>query len=443
MNKPIAIVLGGTSPHVLLVNKLHDRGYYVLLVDYLPNPPAKKIADEHIQASTLDKEQVLAIAKERKASLVISTCIDQANSVCCYVAEKLNLPHPYSYETSLYVTNKGLMKFRMKEFDVPSSPFVLTKDSKQIDWSMVSFPCVVKPVDCNSSKGVHRADSIEEAEPFVEEAIRLSQTGEAIIEGFCAGDEIQVDCVALEDGADVVMTRSKVKVAGGNETVLNSFGSIVPAQVSETVNAQLKQIAVNIAKGFGLRNTPFFYQAIVTGNQVNVLEFAPRVGGGLSYYMIKNFVGFDAVEAAVDSFLGVPIHTGYHAPEKLYRTCLLYSKPCVFDHIEGLEALKEEGIVKEIFITKNRGDEIDGDMRSSNRVGSFIVEAQSLDELKDKTENSFKRIKIMDVIGNNQIINILPPPVRVVWLIYSQGRSIGYHLCEPQCSHSFEERRAA
>ena len=102
-----------------------------------------------------------------------------------------------------------------------------------------------------------------------------------------------------------------------------------------------------------------------------------------------------------------------------------------------------EDMYKEIFITKNRGDEIDGDMRSSNRVGSFIVEAQSLDELKDKTENSFKRIKIMDVIGNNQIINILPPPVRVVWLIYSQGRSIGYHLCEPQCSHSFEERRAA
>lgn len=144
--KPIAIVLGGTSPHVLLVDKLHERGYYVLLVDYLPNPPAKKVADEHIQASTLDKERVLAIAKERKANLVISTCIDQANSVCCYVAERLNLPHPYSYETSLYVTNKGLMKDRMKEFDVPSSSFVLTKDVNGVNWNDVHFPCVVKPV---------------------------------------------------------------------------------------------------------------------------------------------------------------------------------------------------------------------------------------------------------------------------------------------------------
>ena len=173
MDKPIAIVLGGTSPHVMLVNKLHERGYYVLLVDYLSNPPAKKVADEHIQASTLDKEQVLSIARERNASLVISTCIDQANSVCCYVAEKLGLSHPYSYETSLYVTNKGLMKARMKEYDVPSSPYILTKSLEDVNWECVTFPCVVKPVDCNSSKGVHRADSIDEAIPFVEEAIRL------------------------------------------------------------------------------------------------------------------------------------------------------------------------------------------------------------------------------------------------------------------------------
>ena len=403
MDKPIAIVLGGTSPHVMLVNKLHERGYYVLLVDYLSNPPAKKVADEHIQASTLDKEQVLSIARERNASLVISTCIDQANSVCCYVAEKLGLPHPYSYETSLYVTNKGLMKARMKEYDVPSSPYILTKSLEDVDWERVSFPCVVKPVDCNSSKGVHRADSIDEAIPFVQEAIRLSQTNEAIIEDFCSGDEIQVDCVALDNDADVVMTRSKVKVAWGNEAVLNSYGSIVPAQVPDEVVPKLKQIATNIARGFGLHNTPFFYQAIVMGNHVNVLEFAPRVGGGLSYYMIKNFVGFDAVEAAVDSFLGTRINMGHRAPEKIYRTCLLYSKPCIFDHIEGFDGLKATGYVKEVFITKSRGEEIDGDMRSSNRVGSFIVEASSIQELNESVRYCMHHVKILDDKGNNMI----------------------------------------
>lgn len=404
MGKQIAIVLGGTAPHVLLVNKLHERGYYVVLVDYLPDPPAKSVSDEHIQASTLDKEKVLDIAKKKNARLVISTCIDQANSVCCYVAEQLNLPHPYSYEKSLLVTNKGLMKERMKNSNVPSSSFVLTKSVDEVDWNIISFPCVVKPVDCNSSKGVHRADTIEEAKSFVEEALKLSQTGEAIVEGFCSGDEIQVDCVALEDSAEVVMTRSKVKEIKRSDAVLNSFGSIVPAQVSVAVQSRLKQIANDIAKGFELRNTPFFYQAIVTDGDVNVLEFAPRVGGGLSYYMIKNFVGFDAVEAVIDSFLGVAIRKCFHTPERIYRTCLLYSKACTFDHIEGLEELQEKGIIKEFFITKKKGDIIDGDMRSSNRIGSFVVEADSLKNLKRKTRTCAERIKVLDACGENLVV---------------------------------------
>lgn len=404
MEKPVAIVLGGTAPHKLLVEKLHERGYYVVLVDYLTNPPAKQLAEEHIQASTLDRERVLEIAKEKKASLVISTCIDQANSVCCYVAEKLNLPHPYSYETSLLVTNKGLMKKRMKEFDVPSSPFILTKNTENIDWNKVTFPCVVKPVDCNSSKGVHRADSPEEAEPYILEAIKLSQTDEAIIEDFCLGDEIQVDCVALDNDADVVMTRSKVKVKFAEGSVLNSVGSIVPAQIPEKMLPELKTIAQNIARGFGLHNTPFFYQAIVSEGKVNVLEFAPRVGGGLSYYMIKNFVGFDAVEAAVDSFLGLPIDKSYRNPEKIYRSCLLYAKPCTFDHVEGVEGLKAKGVIREFFITKSKGDILDGDMRSSNRVASFIVEAANLEELKKYLSLCLDSVKVIDSEGNDMAI---------------------------------------
>ncbi|MBQ1555352.1 MAG: ATP-grasp domain-containing protein, partial [Clostridia bacterium] len=216
MTDQIALVLGGTSPHVELINKLKQRGYYVILVDYLNNSPGIAAADQHIPESTLDREKVLQIAKETRASLVISTCIDQANSVCCYVAEQLGLPHPYSYQTSLDVTDKGRMKRIMTEYGISTSPYTLTTSVEGIDWDKVAFPAVVKPVDCNSSKGVHRADSREEVLRFVEEALSLSRTGYAIIEGFNEGDEIQVDCFAGQDGAQVLMTRQKKKIHGGN-----------------------------------------------------------------------------------------------------------------------------------------------------------------------------------------------------------------------------------
>lgn len=78
INRPVAIVLGGTVPHKELIEQLKKRGYFTILVDYLQNPPAKAVADIHIQESTLDKEKVLEIAKEYHASLTICGCVDQA-----------------------------------------------------------------------------------------------------------------------------------------------------------------------------------------------------------------------------------------------------------------------------------------------------------------------------------------------------------------------------
>ena len=121
MNKQTAIVLGGTSAHIALIKNLKQRGFYVILADYLDNPPAKEYADEHVQASTLDEQEILALAKERCADLVISACVDQANITACYVMEQLGKTTPYSYETALAITNKGVMKQKMMEYGVPTS----------------------------------------------------------------------------------------------------------------------------------------------------------------------------------------------------------------------------------------------------------------------------------------------------------------------------------
>ena len=105
-----AIVLGGTSPHIALIDRLKRRGYEVYLLDYLQNPPAKQYADHHIIESTLDPEAVLREAIKIKADLVISACVDQANITACYVMEKLGHKPPYSFETAKRITNKGVMK---------------------------------------------------------------------------------------------------------------------------------------------------------------------------------------------------------------------------------------------------------------------------------------------------------------------------------------------
>ena len=402
MHMKKAIVLGGTSPHVELINKLKKRGYYVVLVDYLDNSPGIAVADEHIKESTLDNKKVLQIATEMEANLVISTCIDQANSVCCYVAEKLGLPKPYTYKTSLEVTDKGLMKQIMFENKIPTSLFIVVKGEREIDWNKVSFPAVVKPVDCNSSKGVHRVDNKEETLKYVREALEFSRTHCAIIERYNSGNEIQVDCFAGTKGAKVLLTRQKKKIVNtDNDMVLQSTGSVIPAVLDEKLKEQAEEIANLIAKAFKLENTFFFYQAIVTATGISVLEFAPRIGGGLSYYLLKDIAGYDAIEGAIESFLGREVTVNLKEVDRCHSTNLIYMNPGVFEKLEGFEEAKEAGLIKEYFQLKKVGTRIDDDLRSGNRVAAFIVEADSYQELEQMEKRVYEKIKILDNEGND------------------------------------------
>ena len=248
-------------------------------------------------------------------------------------------------------------------------------------------------------------DSVEETKLRVAEAISLSRTKTAIIEGFNQGEEIQVDCLSTENDVNVVMTRQKQKIASrGNDMVLQSFGSIFPAPLSKELQVQTLEIANKIAKAFGLKNTPFFYQAIVTDEGIKVLEFAPRVGGGLSYYMLNEFAGYDAVEYVIDSYMGKQLRFEPKCKYGFQSTMLLYMKSGTFDHLSGLTELKEREIVYETFVMKTKGDVVNEDLRSTNRVAALVIQGNSYDELKQKEKLALERIEIYDH-NNNPSLN--------------------------------------
>ena len=186
-----ALVLCATVPHTLLIEKLKKRGYYTAVADMNPNAPAVSCADAFICVSAMDKEAVLETAREGAYDLVISSCSEQANSVCCYVGEKLGLPHPYSYETSLDVTDKGRMKNLFKEGGVTTSDFMVFENIEDLRRCSLPYPLVVKPVDAYSSKGVRKVENEEELLQYGAAALKISKAGRGIVEGYCPGAEIR------------------------------------------------------------------------------------------------------------------------------------------------------------------------------------------------------------------------------------------------------------
>lgn len=390
------LVLAGGSDQVALISELRDRGHYVILVDYFENPPAKIYADKHIIASTLDVEKVKEIAIEEKVDLITTACTDQALLTVANVSEQLGLPCYLSYKTGLNVTNKAYMKKVLVENGIPTSKFVIL-DS--LDLQLIKgfdFPVVVKPVDCNSSKGVKRIDAFDELSEYLEQAIEFSRTKTAIVEEFKVGNEISVDYYVEGKCAKLLCATSSLKIKNKNSfTILCSDYPAINAEQEE----RLKVIGNQVAKAFDLKNCPLFIQMIVDGNDINVIEFSARMGGGSKYNLIRTLSGVNIMSKYVDLVLG---DTPTVNPSKQVNYCkmvYLYCFPGIFDHIEGLAELKEDGIVDAYFEYKTVGMRITQAETSGDRPAGYLITADTADELAEKLQYADSHIRVLSDEG--------------------------------------------
>lgn len=398
--KQVAIVLGGTSPHIELIHQLKDRGYFVVLADYLPNPPAKAHSDIHEQVSTLDPEAVLTVANKYNASLVISACVDQANITACYVAEKLNLPHPYSYELANNITNKGYMKKLMVENDIPTTKYYFLENGEELTSFNLKFPVMVKPADSCAASGVKKANSKAELDEFLAQAKKVSRTGRTVVEEFFSGVEVSVYAFVKEHKANILMISERISTIEGEKQVLKCYATITPPNVSEVAFQKIQEATTKVANVFGLDNTPLHIQFIIDGDEISVIEFAPRVGGGISYKNIKSNTGFDIISSTIDSYLQKPVDVKYQRSPRYFSVNLAYGIPAVFDHMTGVDELVANGTIDSIHYHKTPGTTISDDRASGGRIAAILISGDSRQDVLDKVKYTFEHINAYDPDGN-------------------------------------------
>lgn len=82
------MLLGGARYALPVIEAAHKLGIYVITCDYLPDNIAHKYSDEYANVSIIDKEAVLAKAKELEIDGILSFACDPGVSTAAYVAEK-------------------------------------------------------------------------------------------------------------------------------------------------------------------------------------------------------------------------------------------------------------------------------------------------------------------------------------------------------------------
>ena len=301
-----ALVLCGGIPQIALIEELRSRDIETILADMNKNVGGRKYADKFYPVSVLDVEGVKAVALKEKVDFVITVCADQVLQVVAQVSEELGLPCYIDLKTAINVSKKSYMKEIFVKNDIPTSKYIIMDVLDENKLLGLEYPLIVKPVDSYSSRGVRKVQNIDELKDAFTQAVKISRTNTAVIEEFVEGKELTVD-VYVEDGFSHLLCVSELdKIENEDRFII--YRTNYPANVTDEVYEKIREASQKIATAFGLINTPMLIQLITDGNEISIVEFCARTGGGDKFRLIKKVSGFDVIKAVVDLTIGKKPH---------------------------------------------------------------------------------------------------------------------------------------
>ena len=406
-----ALVIAGGLPQVELINQLKKRGIDALLADGSSEAVARPYADKFFHVDVFDIEAIKDIAVNEQVDFLITVCADQVLLVVAKVSEMLGLPCYIDYETCQKVSDKTRMKRILNASGVPTTDYV---EIDHLDLDVIGklkFPLVVKPVDAYSSKGVRKAENMEELKQYYEEAHQIGRSGRVIVEEFFAGEEISVDAFVVNGKAKILNVTNSEKVKDKDRFVI--FRGRYPAKASKSVMKQIEDVCQKIADGFGLVNAPLLVQLLHDGDNISVLEFCARTGGNIKYLLIKYASGVDVIGATLDITLGLPPDLSpKFERHNIVVNDFVYCKPGIFNHFEGFEKLEKEGVINEFHPVRLKGTQMRGVTSSSDRIAGINIVADTLEEYNSKRARINDLVKVIDDQGKDIMRHDLLPEMK-------------------------------
>jgi len=281
-----------------------ELGLRVVAVDRNPDAPGLAEADVARVVDFSDPAAVVRATARVKLDGVLTVSADRAVPVVAAVAEARGLPG-IGTATAHLMTHKVAMRRRLGETGVPQPRFAacrtLSETRRAAD--QVGFPAVLKPADSGGQRGVFRVDSLDDVDAHLHEALAASPTGEAILEEFVDGVEMN-GIVVARDGHSISLTLSdRLRPPGIGFGV--GWIHVYPASVYGDQLEESERVAVHTVHALGLQTGIAFPQLIATQDgRALVVECAARIPGGQMADLVRHAVGVDLVDVQIRMALG-------------------------------------------------------------------------------------------------------------------------------------------
>lgn len=385
------LFLGGIMQQIPAITKAKELGYHVITVDYLPENPGHKYADEYYNVSTTDLNGVLALAQRLNIDGIVAYASDPAAPTAAYVSEKMGLPgNPY--ESVKLLTEKDLFRDFLQQhgFNSPVARGYTNYEGALDEIGLFKFPVMVKPVDSSGSKGVVKVYDVSGLKSAVDEALSYSRSKRFVVEEFIVKKGYQVSGDGFSVDGKLVFTSYGNELYSGKGTreyvALGEFWpSLLTPNQKDKVDAELQRLITAL----GMRTCAYNIEVILDkDDDVYILELGPRNGGSYIPQLIKYATSVDLVNATLKAAMGDVIpHLEMTPTNGVFSNYMIYSTVSGRFKEIWFDPKFKEGNLLEVHCTAKPGDEVYAYQNTSHSLGTILFGARSVDEMISITDN--------------------------------------------------------
>ena len=375
------LLLGGLRYLLPVIESAHRLGYYVITCDYIPDNIAHKYSDEYHNVSIIDKEAVLALARELQIDGIMSFAVDPGVVTAAYVQEQMGLPgNPY--ESVCILQNKDRFRNFLTQhgFTVPKAKGFSSVEEALAERYWYSWPVIVKPTDAAGSKGVTRVDRPEDLGPALESAFEHSISKRVIVEEFIekSGCSSDTDSFSV-DGELKFVSFSAQRFDEGAANPYTPSAYSWPSTMTKGQEAELASEIQRLLSLLGMRTSIYNIETrIGRDGRAYIMEVSPRGGGNRLAEMLRFATGVDLITNAVRAAVGDEVRG---VEQKPWAEVILHADR--EGHFIRLDIDEEFSIshVVQTDLWVKEGDKVSSFKGANDAIGTLVLRFDSEKEL--------------------------------------------------------------
>ena len=311
-------------------------------------------------ANPEESAQAIVDAAEGKPLSGIVALGDQTTLTAAIAAEKLGLPHhPPAGARAAGDKLAARQRFQEAGLLVPKFARLSLEESAALPAGL-EFPCVLKPLGLAASRGVIRADTVDQLRGAVQRIARLLETpdvrmmqsageGSVLVESFIPGREYALEGVMHHGRLRALALFDKPDPLDGpffEETIY-----VTPSRLDRETQRRIRDCTERAVGVLGLHHGPVHAEMRVNEKGIWMLEVAARPIGGLCGRSVRFGDGATLEEFLIRHALGMPVDRLRREPQAAGVMMIPVPADGVLVGVEGVEEARSVAGIEEVIIT--------------------------------------------------------------------------------------------